>query len=127
MGSVPRLGELIGCTALLEYSDPKTWFTCRDEIKSALANHLQTQTTAHWLAILEPADIWCADIFTWPQLLQHEAFKVLDMTQEVSRSNGASLITTRCPIRVDGQLVKSAAGSPRVGEHNEQIVEEYAL
>ena len=127
MGSVTRLGELLDCPALLKYSDPHTWFTQRDEIKGILADHLKTQTTAHWLSILEPADIWCSDVFTWPQLLEHEGFKVLDMIQRVSRDNGASLLTTRCPIRVDGQIYKSSRGAPRIGEHTDQLAQEYAL
>ena len=127
MSSVTRLGELLDCPALLKYVDPQTWFTHRDEIKRILADHLKTQTTSHWLSLLEPADIWCSDVFTWPRLMEHEGFKVLDMIQRVSRDNGASLLTTRCPIRVDGQIYKSSRGAPRVGEHTEQIALEYGL
>jgi CoA:oxalate CoA-transferase len=124
MGSVLRLGELLGCAELLSYTDNKTWFTQRDEIKSHLAKHLKTQSTAHWLAILEPADVWCSDVFTWPQLMQHEGFKVLNMTQRVARGNGASLTTTRCPIRIDGEILTSNLGAPKIGEHSEQILKE---
>jgi CoA:oxalate CoA-transferase len=127
MGSVTRLGELMGCEALAQYADPNTWFTERDEIKRFLAQHLKSQTTAHWLAILEPADVWCSDVFTWPKLLQHEGFKVLDMLQTVRRTNGATLVTTRCPIRVDGEIYKSSLGAPRVGEHTEEIAREFGL
>jgi crotonobetainyl-CoA:carnitine CoA-transferase CaiB-like acyl-CoA transferase len=127
MGSVPRLGELLGCPALLAYADPKTWFTQRDEIKTILAEHLQTGTTEQWLGILEPADVWCADVFTWPRLLAHDGFKVLDMVQQVSRSNGATLRTTRCPIRIDGALLTSPVGAPKIGEHNQVIAEEYGV
>ena len=128
MGSVIRLGELLGCSeALAPFEDPKSWFDKRDEIKQILAEHLWTQTTAHWLGILEPADIWCSDVFTWPKLLQHDGFKVLDMIQEVSRPNGASLRTTRCPIRIDGETYKSPKGSPRIGEDTEAIGLEFQL
>jgi crotonobetainyl-CoA:carnitine CoA-transferase CaiB-like acyl-CoA transferase len=127
MGSVTRLGELLGCPGLAAFSDPKTWFTRRDEIKRILAAHLKTQTTDDWLRILEPADIWCSDVYTWPRLLEHEGFKILDMIQHVSRSNGASLRTTRCPIRVDGGIYKATLGAPRVGEHTDQIVREFGL
>ncbi|HUY14478.1 MAG TPA: CaiB/BaiF CoA-transferase family protein [Terriglobia bacterium] len=127
MGSVTKLGELLDCPPLAMYSDPKSWFTKRDEIKSVLVDHLKSRTTAHWLSILEPADIWCSDVFTWPQLLQQEAFKVLDMIQEVHRDNGASLLTTRCPIRIDGEVYKSSRGAPRTGEHTRRIIEEFGL
>jgi CoA:oxalate CoA-transferase len=127
MGSVPRLGALLGCPALAAYADAKTWFTKRDEIKRILARHLKSGTTERWLNILEPADVWCSDVFTWPKLLQHKAFKALDMLQSVRRSRGASLVTTRCPIRVDGKVYKSSLGAPRVGEHNEAIAREFGL
>ncbi len=127
MGSVARLGELLGCQPLTTYTDVKTWFARRDEIKSILADHLRTQTTAQWLSILEPADVWCSDVFTWPKLLAHDGFKALDMIQRMSRDNGANLSTTRCPIRVDGEILKSPAGAPKVGEHNGQVAKEFAL
>ena len=125
MGSVTRLGELLGCQPLTTYTDSKTWFTRRDEIKAELARHLKTQSTTHWLAILEPADIWCADVLTWPRLMAHEGFRVLNMTQKVSRANGASLETTRCPIRVDGKILTSPLGAPKVGGHNAQVRREF--
>jgi CoA:oxalate CoA-transferase len=127
MGSVPRLGALLGCPQLLEYSDSQRWFTERDQIKAALAEHLKGQSTAHWLGILEPAGVWCADVFTWPRLLEHEAFDVLRMVQRVSRSNGASLLTTRCPIRIDGAILTSPTGAPKIGEHNDSIQQEFDL
>ena len=127
MGSVPRLGELLGCEPLLSYADPQTWFTRRDEIKRHLVHHLSTATTAHWLGLLEPADFWCADVLHWPQLLAHEAFQSLQMTQRVSRDNGAALETTRCPIRIDGRRLFSPLGAPKVGEHNGAIERELEL
>jgi crotonobetainyl-CoA:carnitine CoA-transferase CaiB-like acyl-CoA transferase len=127
MGSVTRLGELLNCPALLAYSDPKSLFDRRDEIKRILADHLKMQTTAFWLSILEPADVWCSDVYTWPKLFQDEAFQVLDMLQEVCGRTGISLRTTRCPIRIDGEILKSAQGAPRIGEHTEQIAREFSL
>ena len=127
MGSVPRLGDLLDCPPLAEYADQSRWFTERDAIKQILADHLRERPTAHWLARLEPADYWCADVLTWPQLLAHGAFKALHMTQHVSRANGASLQTTRCPIRIDGAVLTSPRGAPQVGEHNDEIAREFFL
>jgi CoA:oxalate CoA-transferase len=125
MGSVTRLGDLLSCPGLLAYTDTKRYFTERDEIKATLARHLETQTTAHWLSILEPADIWCADVLTWRQLLDHEAFRVLDFVQEVTRRDGVSLRTTRCPIRIDGEIYKAPRGAPSLGQHTAAILSEF--
>jgi len=127
MGSVPRLGELLGCEALLRFSEPKTWFEERDAIKRILAEHLKTQETKSWLSILESADIWCSDVFTWPALVQHEGFQVLDMQQEIRSRNGTVMKTTRCPIRIDGEVYKSSNGAPGIGQHSAEIIKEFSL
>ncbi|MCY3867273.1 MAG: CaiB/BaiF CoA-transferase family protein [Chloroflexi bacterium] len=127
MGSIPVLGDLLGCPPLLTFTDSATWFTQRDEIKATLVEHLRTESTQHWLDILEPQDIWCADVLTWESLLQHEGFRVIDMIQEVSRDSKVKLDTTRCPIRIDGEILKSAKGAPRIGEDTRRIMSEFAI
>ncbi len=127
MGSVTRLGELLDCPELAAYTDPACLFEQRDEIKKILADHLRTQSTADWLAILEPADVWCADVLTMRSLMEHEGFKVLDMVQEVTRPGCTTLRTLRCPIRLDGQLLKSDKGAPRLGADTENIRKEFLL
>lgn len=127
MGAVPRLGELLGCAALARYADPASWFDTRDEIKAILVAHLKQQSTAHWLARLEPADYWCAPVMNWRELIAHDGFTTLDFVQTVTRDNGAQLVTTRCPIRIDGERLKASRGAPRVGEHNDAIEREFGL
>jgi crotonobetainyl-CoA:carnitine CoA-transferase CaiB-like acyl-CoA transferase len=127
MGSVTRLGELLECEALAAFSDPRSWFEQRDEIKQVLVAHIATRPTAEWLAKLEAADYWCAPVMEWNELLEHDGFKVLDFLQDVVRDNGAKMVTTRCPIRVDGQTLKASRGSPTIGEHNTAIDVEFGL
>ncbi|QNK60762.1 CoA transferase [Paenibacillus sp. PAMC21692] len=124
MGSVVRLGELLGCQSLTGFTDPQVWMTQRDEIKRLIAGHLLTDTTGRWLALLEPAEYCCSEVLTWEQLLEHDGFKALNMTQTVTRGSGISLVTTRCPIRIDGELLASAKGAPKIGEDNETILKE---
>ena len=127
MGSIPVLGKLLACEAMLNYIDVKEAFDKRDEIKAILADHLLTDTTEKWLSVLEPADIWCADVLNWQQLLAHDGFKVLDMIQEVEMLDGYKYETTRCPIRIDGELLISTKGSPKLGQDNEKIIKEFNL
>ena len=121
MGSVTRLGELLDCEALAAFADPKTWFTRRDEVKAILAEHLKTRSTQDWLDRLVPADYWCAPVMTWSELLEHEAFQKLEFLQEVTRSSGARLTTTRCPITINGDHLRSGLGAPKIGEHTAEI------
>jgi CoA:oxalate CoA-transferase len=127
MGAIPVLGELLGCPELMEYQDKESWFTERNAIKKILANHLATNTTEHWLSILEPADIWCAKVMDWEELFAHEGFKVLDMIQKVKMGDGFEYETTRCPIKIDGKYLTSSLGSPDLGEHTQAIINELML
>jgi crotonobetainyl-CoA:carnitine CoA-transferase CaiB-like acyl-CoA transferase len=124
MTPIPRLGELLGCEALLKFSNPSGWVSQRDEIKALVAAHLAPHSVAHWLAILTPADVWCAEVLSWDDLVVHEGFLKLDMLQAVKRPGGASLTTTRCPIRIDGQILKSDRPAPRLGEDTIRILDE---
>jgi crotonobetainyl-CoA:carnitine CoA-transferase CaiB-like acyl-CoA transferase len=127
MGAVPRLGELLDCPALLEFIDPKSWFDQRDAIKAILRDHLKTQSTAHWLGILEPADIWCAQVMNWNELRASAGYRALDMEQTVRCPGGTPLSTLRCPIRIDGDIYKSERGAPSIGQNNRSILKELGL
>jgi crotonobetainyl-CoA:carnitine CoA-transferase CaiB-like acyl-CoA transferase len=132
MGSLQLLGELLECPALSTYADPAQLFDARDEIKSILVHHLRHQTTDHWLSILEPADIWCSDVLTWDRLFQHDGFTSLNMVQTVTRPASGDekaivMRTTRCPIRIDREVLTSAAPAPRIGEHTRSIRREFRL
>ena len=128
MTPLPRLADLLGLDALAPYRDtPSTWFTARDEIKRIIAAGLAAETTDHWLAILEPADIWCAKVLSWEELLASEGFKVLDMLQTVEREDNVMIHTTCSPIRVNGHRAKFGRAAPRIGEHSDAIRTEFAL
>lgn len=127
MGAVPRLGELLDCPALLAFAEPGSWFDKRDEIKAVLKHHLSTRNTADWLSVLEPADIWCAEVYTWSRLRETEGYRALDMEQTVRCPQGTPLPTLRCPIRIDGEIYKSPRGAPAIGQDNEAILREFGL
>jgi len=127
MVNITQLGHLLDCPNLIVFSDPASWFAQRDEIKAEISSHLRTKETAHWLALLEPADVWCADVLNWNELTTHPAYHALDMEQTVFRKDGLALKTTRIPMRFDGERYASAMGSPKVGEHTDAITKEFDL
>jgi len=122
MGNLMKTAKLIGCTSTEAYSDPSTWFTRRDEIQQLLADQLAMRPTAQWLAVLQAAGVWCSDVFDYAKLVAHEAWQVLKMDQIVRR-NGVEVHTTRCPIRIDNEILLSPKAAPRVGEDNNSIHE----
>ena len=131
MTPIPALGKLLGID-LDRYEDPKSWWIEQEEITNILSMRLSTQSTDHWLEILDAADIWCAPVLTLPELIAHDGFKELDMVQTVERTslNGNEKVeikTTRSPIRIDGDPVKSPKGAPHVGEDTEKIRREFGI
>ncbi|URK86012.1 CoA transferase (plasmid) [Rhizobium sp. RCAM05350] len=128
MTPIPKLADLLGMEELAPYRDnSSTWFTARDEIKALIAKRIATKTTDEWLAILEPADIWCARVLNWNELLESEGFQVLDMLQTVTREDNISITTTRSPLRVNGVRARVDRAAPRIGEHSQAIREEFGL
>jgi CoA:oxalate CoA-transferase len=127
MTNILLLAELLQCDSLKKFGDSNDWFDRRDEIKEILANHLITNAATHWLAILENADIWCAPVMDYDQLIKEDGYRLLNMEITVKTSNGLSIKTTRCPIRVDGKLLLSKKGAPVLGEDNEKIDRQFGL
>jgi crotonobetainyl-CoA:carnitine CoA-transferase CaiB-like acyl-CoA transferase len=130
MTPVPALGALLGVD-LSQYEDPKSWWSHQEEIMKALSAQLATNTTEHWLSILDAADIWCAPVLTLPELVSHDGFKAIDMVQETTRTgNDGSIVsipTTRSPVRIDGKTIKHRKGAPHVGEDTEKIRKEFGI
>lgn len=127
MTNIVLLAELLRCEPLKKFSDSNDWFDKRDEIKEMLASHLASNTADHWLTILEKADIWCAPVMDYDKLVKEEGYRVLNMEITVKTSNGLSVKTTRCPLRVDGKLLISAKGAPVLGEDNEVIDKQFGI
>ena len=126
MTPLSKLAPLLDLPDLSAWTGPET-FSRRDEIKQQIAARLATAPTAHWLGLLEPADIWAAEVLDWPRLMQTSAFRQLDLLQAVTRADGVQVRTTACPIRIDGQRPKHARAAPRIGADSAAIRQEFGL
>ncbi|MDR2310685.1 MAG: CoA transferase [Brucellaceae bacterium] len=128
MMPIPKLAAHLEMPELAPFAeDSASWFTKRDTIKRLIATRIAQKTVGEWLAILEPADIWCARVLNWEELLASEGFSVLDMLQTVTREDDVAITTTRSPLRINGHRAKAAHAAPRIGQHSQNIREEYGL
>ncbi|WP_225883245.1 CaiB/BaiF CoA transferase family protein [Sphingomonas aliaeris] len=125
MAPIDRLGVLLGLPELGAFPADR-WFAERDAIKAILRDHLHTRPAQDWLDILEPAGIWCAPVLDWPALMSEPAFTALNATQRIQAQDGAMMATTRCPIRIDGEILHSARAAPRLGADRAAIDRELA-
>jgi CoA:oxalate CoA-transferase len=131
MNPVNRIGALLGIAELEAMSDPEEWWQEQEAISALLAAHFALGTTEHWLEILDAADVWCAPVLTLEQLVAHDGFAAIAMTQEITRTptagaNPVTLTTTRSPLRIDGVPLTGSGPSPRLGEHTEAVRAEFA-
>jgi crotonobetainyl-CoA:carnitine CoA-transferase CaiB-like acyl-CoA transferase len=124
MMALAKLAPLLNLPALADYT-PDDAFQRRDEIKSLIASRLEQKTIREWLDIMEPADIWAAEVLDWPKLLQTSAFRQLDMLQTVTRGDGVSVQTTASPIRVNGERAKNGLAAPAIGSQSDKIRAEF--
>jgi crotonobetainyl-CoA:carnitine CoA-transferase CaiB-like acyl-CoA transferase len=131
MNPIPKIGELLGLDELAAMSDEATWWSEQEHISQLLAERFATGSTDHWLQVLDAADVWCAPVLTLEQLVAHDGFAAIAMTQNVTRAplGGAepiTLTTTRSPIRIDGEPIAGSRPAPRLGEHTEAVRAEFA-
>jgi CoA:oxalate CoA-transferase len=128
MTPLAKLQGLLDLPKLAPFvASPGSEFTRRDEIKKLIAARLKTQPTDHWLAILEPADVWCAKVLQWPELLASPGFQALDMLQVVTRKDNVRIATTKAPLKLDGARPSTGHAAPRIGSHTEAIKAEFGL
>jgi crotonobetainyl-CoA:carnitine CoA-transferase CaiB-like acyl-CoA transferase len=132
MNPVTKIGALLGIAELEAMVDPETWWSEQEQISALLAAHFALESTDHWLEILDAADVWCAPVLTLEQLVAHEGFAAIAMTQQITREplwagvEPVTLTTTRSPLRIDGQAIRNPRPAPRLGEHTEAVRTEFA-
>lgn len=124
MGDLLFIGNLLEVN-LEKYADKHQWFASRDEIRELLGTKLSTRTTEHWLNLLQSKGVWCGKVLNYNDLDSQPFVKDLQLKQTVKNSAGETLVTTRSPIQLDGEILASSKAAPKVGEDNLQIHEQF--
>ncbi|ACU04956.1 MULTISPECIES: CaiB/BaiF CoA transferase family protein [Pedobacter] len=127
MGDLNKISQLIGCDISAAYTSAAASFENRDALLLLLGKTFKTNTNAHWLSVLEPADVWCAAVLSYKEAVEMEVFKNQEIRQQLDLGNGRTIATTRAPIRVDGHKLYAAKAAPKIGADNERINKEFDL
>jgi crotonobetainyl-CoA:carnitine CoA-transferase CaiB-like acyl-CoA transferase len=127
MAPVDTLMGHLGLSEAKLFTDPALAFSDRENILSIFAKKLVTNTTQHWLDILQPHDVWCAEVMDWTQMMKSDGFKALGMLQDLTLSEGSTISTTRLPMSFNGKTLTSARPAPLVGEHTEAVRQSFDL
>ncbi|MGL6259431.1 CaiB/BaiF CoA transferase family protein [Vibrio sp. WXL210] len=127
MGDLSQLNTVLNSVELEPYCQGERYFTERDEAKAIIAKVLKAQSSSYWLTRLQDIGFWCSDVYDYPRLMASEAYQALDMELVLARNEQTQIRTTRCPIRINGQVIKSDKPAPRLGQDNLSIIEEFGL
>jgi len=129
MGAVDRLGSVLQDPNLAARHDPALWWSDRDEIKERVADLLRVRKIDEVVQELLANGMWAAEVLAWEQMVAHAGFQELDLLQELSRPQtdghlGDTVTTTRCPFRIDGQVLPARGPAPRLDTHHGDFGEE---
>ena len=84
-----------------------------------IAEVLRGRTRAHWIEALEAAGVPCSPVNDIGELAASPQFAAVDLVQALP---GSGVRVVGLPISFDRTRPRSARGSPRVGEHNAEVL-----
>ena len=125
MMEIATLANAIDCTALQQFTQQQA-FADRDAIKEVLANFIIKQQSKHWVTLLQNKGLWAMEVLDWEQMMQHEAYKTLQMEQVINTGT-KNFFTTRCPIRINGEKLYASKPAPQLGADNEKIKKDFLM
>jgi crotonobetainyl-CoA:carnitine CoA-transferase CaiB-like acyl-CoA transferase len=119
MASIDVVAAAVGDSAL---ADMDPWKQ-RDEIKEALARHIATQSSQHWLDTLLPAGIWTAKVRSTKEAVDELREQGSDLLVTVPGPDGSPIELIGCPIKMSETPWQQRLAPPAVGEHTAEVLE----
>lgn len=114
MNPIDKIGALLEDPYLTGLTDPQAWWDAQAEIEELLAARFATRTTEEWLTLRDRVDVWCAPVLTLEQLVEHDGFAAIAMTQPVGRDAAVTPTTGRtCGCRPPAARSGSTAAADR--------------
>ncbi len=127
MGDLNLIARLIGCKIDDLFGDTHSAFENRDQLIARLGETLEKSITANWLSTLESNGVWCAEVLDYKKAVKLNAYKNLNIEQQLVLEDGRILKTTASPIRLDRKKLFSEKAAPILGGDNEEINKEFTL
>lgn len=109
-----------------EYSTLEHQMENRDALQALFRERFASNSTEHWLGRLDGVDILCAPVCTLAQALEDPQTECNGMVVDLPPTNGGPVRLVGSPIDMSGAPVSIRHAPPRLGEHTEEILSEYA-
>ena len=85
---------------------------------------LRQKTRDAWLAILNDADIPCAPINSFADVMAHPHTAASEMIAELDHARYGTVKTVRQPINFNGRRNEPVRPPPLMGEHTDEVLRE---
>lgn len=117
------------CTAALghaEWSADPRFATGRErmkhraELEALIESVLTTNTTDHWVTVMEAAGVPCGPVYDYGQLFSDPQVRHREMVQHAKDPELGEVPHIRTPIKI-GNSVAIRRVAPKLGEHNAEI------
>lgn len=99
----------------------------KDVIKQLIANHVTNIPSEVCLQKLKNFKIWSMPVLNWRELKEKNAYKSLDIEQEVLTANGTIIQMMRGAIKFNNQGLFSQKPAPILGADTNRIKQEFLL
>jgi len=92
----------------------------RAALEAGMEAVLTTNTTEHWVGVLEAAGVPCGPVYNYGQMFADPQVKHREMIQYASDAELGEVPHIRTPVKI-GDSIKVRAVAPKLGEHNAEI------
>lgn len=110
----------------VEYPDLESQRAAKPYLQQRFREEFAGNSTAHWIAALEEADLLCAPVKYLSEVLEDEQTKSNEMIIEFEHPINGQMQAIACPIHFSALDCGVRMAPPRLGEHNDEILSELA-
>ncbi len=124
MVRVDVLARLLGLEGYEQF-DSNNIMEGRDEIRDRLAQVFIHRTTEAWLALLLPADIWCAPLYTYTDVERDPQVRINEMIVQYDHPTAGTVRGVGIPVKFGDTPGAITRPAPRLGEHSVEILRDF--
>jgi crotonobetainyl-CoA:carnitine CoA-transferase CaiB-like acyl-CoA transferase len=126
MMSISKLAKLVGATTLFN-NDSSNDIAQRAEIHAELELNFKNKTINEWLTILRAADVWCAQVKTFEEMISDEQVIWNKMIQSVDHPVVGPLSIVGPSILFSRTKSGVRLPPPLLGQHSQEILNEFGF
>lgn len=101
--------------------------TDRTSLARKLNRHFKTESSEHWIRLLEAAGLPVGRVLTLAEAFADPQARHHGMLVELDHPRAGTVRTTGSPIRLDGDQARSAGVPPTLGQDTRAILHEAGL